>query len=156
MRLLFPILLLLFSSCLRSGEKKLKEVAIRDLQLGPVVQDSITGKQLREIKRIHRALEEVISLSLEETITNFKRDRNPDNEIAIWSHMADAYERFTLNKHFEEHDKKDEAFQILLLRSMMPEEEVLQKIDISYLTKAEVEELFSYYKDVPGTVTVNK
>ena len=61
--------------------------------------------------------------------------------------MAEAYERFAVNKHIEEHDKKVEAYEVILLRSTMTEEEVMKKLSLSYLSKEELEEIFSYYAD---------
>lgn len=121
------------------------EMAIADLELNGIVHDSLTAKQIKEIERIQRVFSEVNSSSLEETINNFKRDQNPEREIAIWLGMADAYERFTVNKHIEEHDKKEEAYQLILLRSIMTEEEAIDKADITYLTQDEVKEVLSYY-----------
>lgn len=132
------------------------EMAIKDLKFNGVVHDSLTTKQIKEIERIQSVFSEVNSSSLDETINNFKRDKNPDSEIAIWLKMADAYERFTLNKHVEEHDKKEEAYQIVLLRSAMTEKDVMDKVDITYLTKDEVKEILSYYLDPPQPLKVQK
>lgn len=130
------------------------EISIEDLSRGAIVHDSLTTKQTKDIERIHRVFSEVNATSLKETIDNFKSDRNPDREIAIWSGMADAYERFTLNKHIEEYDKKMEAFQLLLVRSMMTEEEIIQKMEFSYLSADDVKEIFSYYTDLPKPISI--
>jgi hypothetical protein len=132
------------------------EIAIKDLNLNTPVHGSLTDQQLKEIKRIHHAFAEVSSSSLEEFIDGFKRDQNPGREIAVWLAMADAYERFTLNKHVEEHDKKQEAYDVILLRSMMTEEEVMKKINFTYLSGDEVHEIFSYCIALPQAVTVKK
>lgn len=55
-----------------------------DLTLSPVVHDTLNSDQIEKITQIQKAFSEVNPSTLEETITNFKRDRNPDNEIAIW------------------------------------------------------------------------
>ena len=70
--------------------------------------------------------------------------------------MAEAYERFAVNKHIEEHDKKVEAYEVILLRSTMTEEEVMKKLSLSYLSKEELEEIFSYYADSPRSISVQK
>jgi hypothetical protein len=134
---------------------KTKEIAIKDLKLSEVVHDSLTTMQIKEIKEIHKTFAEVTSSSLEETITNFKRDQHPDNEIAVWLTMAKVYERFTLNKEFSL-EKKKEAFDIILLRSMMTEAEVRESIESSGsgLTSDEVKEIFSYYTDAPERLKV--
>lgn len=139
-----------------NGDPAATEKVMDVLQLSEIVHDTLTDKQLREIRRIHHVFSEVNSSSLEETINNFKRDQNPDNEIAIWLKMADAYERFALNKHIEEHDKKEEAFELLLLRSMMSERDVRNKTDFTYLSGDEIEELFSYYTDQPRPLIIDE
>ena len=68
-----------------------------------------------------------------------------------------AYQRFTsrTNKAIGL-DKKNEAYELILLRSMMTEGEVLQKYVPKVLTKDEVNEIFSYYSDPPQPVKVEK
>ena len=132
------------------------EMAIRDLRPGDIVHDSLTNKQLKEIKRIHDAFSEVSSTSLVEFIDGFKRAQHPDSEVAIWLTMVDAYEHFTLDKHVEEHDKKQEAYDVILLRSAMTEEEVMQRIHVTYLSKAELKEILSYFVGPPQPVTIEK
>jgi len=140
----------------RQNENPGSASEIKDLNANKNRHGSLTEQQLKEIKRIHHAFSEVNSSSLEETINNFKRDQNPDIEIAIWSQMADAYERFAVHKHIEEHDKKVEAYEVILLRSTMSEEEVMKKLSLSYLSKEELEEIFSYYADSPRSTSVQK
>lgn len=108
------------------------------------VHDPLTPIQIKEIERIHTAFSEVNSRSLDQTIKYFRGYQNPSKEIAGWLKMADAYERFTLRKHIEEYDKKYEAYQLILRRSMMTERDVIEKVDIIYLTKDEVKEILGY------------
>lgn len=144
----------LISCGIRNQEKsKMKEVAIKDLKLSEVVHDSLTAEQIIEITKIHTAFAEVNSSSLEETITNFKRDQNPDSEIAVWQSMASAYERFTLHKELSA-AKKNHAFDVVLLRSMMTEVEVTERMKSSSLTTDELKEILSYYTDAPVPLKV--
>lgn len=55
-----------------------------------------------------------------------------------------------------EHDKKNEAYELILLRSMMTEEEVLDKSTPKFLTKDEVKEVLTYYVDPPQPLKVEK
>ena len=146
-------------SCGKMNKEKSEttEMAIQDLELNDVVHDSLTTEQINDITRIQEVFSEVNSTSLEETINNFKRDQHPDNEIAIWLKMADAYQRFTLRTDKSiAHDKKSEAYELILLRSMMTEEEVLDKSTPEVLTKDEVKEILSYYTDTPQPLKVEK
>jgi hypothetical protein len=131
------------------------EMAIQDLKLNEIVHDSLTDKQLKDIEKIQKVFSEVNTSSLEETITNFKRDQNPDNEIAIWLKMADAYERFTLKRGKQiELNKKNEVYELILLRSMMTEKEVMNRVKVQFLTNDEVKEVFAYYNAPPQPLKV--
>jgi hypothetical protein len=145
--------------CKRTDKEKSEtiEMAIQDLSLNEIVHDSLTTEQVNDIKRIQEVFSEVNLSSLEETIDNFKRDQHPDSEISIWLKMADVYQRFTLRTDRTiGHDKKNEAYELILLRSMMTEEEVLDTSEPKFLTRDEVKEIFSYYLDSPQPLTVEK
>ena len=132
-----------------------REMEIKDLKLNDVVHDSLTTKQIKAIERILRTFSEVNSNTLEETIDNFKRDQRPDREIAVWLTMADVYEHFTLHKGTAiDHNKKDEAYELILLRSMMTEEEVIDKFDFKYLSTDEVKAILDEYADPPQLLRV--
>jgi hypothetical protein len=138
-------------------KKEATEMAIQDLELNEIVHDSLTTEQINQITKIQEAFAEVNSTSLDETIDNFKRDQHPDSEIAIWLKMADAYQRFTLRPNRTMgYNKKYEAYELILLRSMMTEQEVLDKSEPKFLTKEEVQEIFSYYTDSPQPLKVEK
>jgi hypothetical protein len=126
----------------------------KDIQLSPVVHDSLTSEQLEKVKKIHSVFSEVDSSSLETTITNFRRDMNPDKEIAIWLSMADAYEKFTSNNSKIDLNKKQDAFKLILLRSMMPDDEAINQGKIKYLSDKEIREILRYYNESPTPVTV--
>jgi hypothetical protein len=146
-------------SCGRINKEKPEttEMAIQDLELNEIVHDSLTAEQINDITRIQEVFSEVNSTPLDETINNFKRDQHPDDEIAIWLKMSDAYQRFTLRADRTiGHDKKNEAYELILLRSMMTEEEVLNKSTPKFLTKDEVKEVLSYYEDLPQPLKVEK
>lgn len=152
------ILLLVYSftSCDSSGNKReTKTMKAEDMQMGPIRHDSLSVDQLERIKSIQATFAEVYPVSLEETITNFKRDLNPDKEIAIWMQMANAYRKFVTTST-PDSTKKKEAFELLLLRSMMPDDEAVKQARIKKLTDQEVNEILRYYGADPTPVTVTK
>ena len=145
-------------SCGGTGRDRPETTAmtIKDLQAHDIVHNSLTTDQLNEIKKIHEVFSEINSSSLDETIDNFKRDQQPDNEIAIWKKMANAYQRFALKpENSTAHDKKVEAYELILLRTMMTEKEVVEKVDLKFLTKGEVTEILSYYTAEPQPLKVD-
>src|SRR5689334_4789565 len=134
----------------------MSEMASKAAESDSVTHDSLSTQRLKEIERIQHVFSEVMSSSLDEAINNFRRDPNAGKEIQVWSKMADAYERFAVNKHFEEQDKKEEAFQLILMRSMMSEGDALRKVPLKYLSEEEAKEIFSYYNEPPQPVNAPK
>jgi hypothetical protein len=151
------IIVTIFYSCKPKKENETQEIDPSKIQLGPIVHNELTEEQIEKIKKIQSSLADVLPISLEETITNFKRDRNPDNEINIWLEMLSAYEKF-ISKEGNEItlNKKTEVFQLILMRSMMDEQEAIAKVDCKILTKNEIKEIFSYYQTKPKPLSIEK
>lgn len=119
---------------------------IENLTPGPIVHESLNKEQLDKIKFIQETFNEVYPISLDETITNFKRDQNPDNEINIWLNMAKAFQPFAKeNKGEERLEIRKEAFKLILMRSMMPEKEVISSVDLKLLSDNETQEILNNY-----------
>ncbi|MFT5916833.1 MAG: hypothetical protein ACI81T_003343 [Bacteroidia bacterium] len=130
MRKLLFIVILTFSaiSCKETAksDSNVKTINIEDLKPGPIANESLSEEQLEKIQFIQKTFSEVYPVSLEETITNFKRDQNPDNEIEIWLNMAETFQPFVLKNQGEENfEARKEAFTLVLMRSMMPEKEAV-------------------------------
>lgn len=107
---------------------------------------ALTDEQLAKIKDIQETFNEVYPVSLDETITNFKRDQNPDNEINIWQNMASAYKSYALNNEGEEKlGARREAFRLILMRSMMPDKEAISSSELKILSESEALEVLKNY-----------
>lgn len=135
-----------FAAC-NSSEQKSKVVAMntKDVNLSPVIHDSLTTGQREKVRRIQKTFEEVYPVSLEETVANFKRDQNPDKEIGIWLNMASAYEKF-INKYGRKDPlKRQEAFKLILLRSMMPDQEAIKEAELRVLNDEEIKDVLRTY-----------
>lgn len=126
-----------------------------DIQMGPIRHDSLSADQLERIKSIQATFAEVYPVSLDETITNFKRDLDPDKEIAIWMQMANAYKKF-VTASTPDSTKRKEAFELLLLRSMMSGDEAVKQARITKLTDQDVKAILRNYAADPMPVTVTK
>ncbi|WP_289046184.1 hypothetical protein [uncultured Olleya sp.] len=128
------------------SNNNIKVTNIEDLIPGPIVNDSLSKKQLDQIKNIHQTFIEVNPISLKETISNFKRDQNPDNEIFIWLNMAKVFKAFTLkNVEHQKLEVKKEAFRLILMRSMMSEKEAINKADLKLLNENKAKEILKNY-----------
>ena len=137
-------------------EPTVEKINSKDINVGPVVHDSLNKKQLEKIAKIQETFAEVYPTSLEETITNFKRDQNPDREIEIWLQMATAYEKFIRNNAKLDSVRKNEAFKLLLLRSMMSDKEALNEAKLQALNKLQISELLGYYNSEPSPIRIKE
>jgi hypothetical protein len=109
------------------------------LKPGPIKHQGLSPKQMERIYKLRDTLAEVEHSSIEKWIDNFKRDANPDKELAIWERIADGYARYC-SKRLLSIDAKKDVFQLLLLRSMASEKEVLNHIKLKTLTVDEAKE----------------
>ncbi|MCD0471576.1 hypothetical protein [Flavobacterium sp. JAS] len=143
---LLLILISIFSSYRKTQKNKnLQTLNPNKLIPGPIVHEQLTNEQIEKIKKIQSTFSDVYQVSLEDTITNFKRDRNPDNEIRVWFNMMQAYEKFISKDSQITVEKKSEVFKLILLRSMMDENIVRSQTECKILTKNEMNEIFEYY-----------
>jgi len=99
----------------------------------------LSPKQMERIYKLRDTLAEVEHSSIEKWIDNFKLDANPDKELAIWERIADGYTRYCSKRLLSIEAKKD-VFQLLLLRSMASEQEVLKHIKLKTLTVDEAKD----------------
>jgi len=94
---------------------------------------------MERIYKLRGALAEVEHSPIEKWVDNFKRDANPDKELAVWERIADGYTRYCSKRLLSIEAKKD-VFQLLLLRSMASEQEVLKHVKLKTLTVDEAKE----------------
>jgi len=123
------------------------------IKLNEVVHDALTSEQINKITKIHSTFAEVDTSSLENVITDFKRDLNPDSEIDIWLQMADAYESNIKGKNRTLEQKK-EIYKLILSRSMMSSEEVLKNLELKEISQPEAKEVLSHYRENPIPIRV--
>jgi hypothetical protein len=142
-----PILIAILSVTIFSCSEKTKQGAnIENLTPGPIVHESLNEGQLEKIKFIQETFNEVYPVSLDKTITNFKRDQNPDNEINIWLNMARTFQPFALeNLGVEKLEVRKEAFKLILMRSMMSEKEAISKSELQALSNSEIQNILNNY-----------
>ncbi len=145
---MFLLIIITVVSCQRTKKENsdYQEIKEEELIPAPIVNESLTDKQLDHIKTIHEIFLEVYPISLDETITNFKKDQNPDSEIEVWLAMAESYKIFiSKNNGDDQLEKRKEAFKLVLMRSMMTEEETINKTELKILTKKEAKEILDSY-----------
>jgi len=112
---------------------------------GPILHDTLTSKQIENISYLYDTFKEVDPKAKEKWLEDFKRDLNPDKEIETWLMMASAYNSYCEGKNIGI-DTKNEVFKIVLLRSSIPENEVLSLFKLEYLSESEAISIMKTYK----------
>ncbi|WP_445720431.1 hypothetical protein [Flavobacterium sp.] len=151
------IFIVIYSCKPKSESTDIEKINPNKIVQNEIVHQELTKEQIEKIKKIQSSFADVYKISLEETITNFKRDQNPDNEINIWLNMLNAYEKF-IHKNGNEItlDKKQEVFKLILMRSMMEENEAKTETKCIILNENEINEIFSYYKIEAKPLVIEK
>jgi hypothetical protein len=126
-----------------------------ELRPGPVQHESLTPEQLARIARIRQALREVDESPEEQWINDFKRDTHPDEEIAIWEAIAQAYTAYNTGRTLTPAAKR-EVFSLLLSRSMADGATVLEQTKLTAVTRAEAEQALALYVAPPRPISVTK
>jgi hypothetical protein len=94
-------------------------------------------EEIRDILRqIMASIGEVYPLSLEQWEDGFRRDANPEQEIALWLHVAEVYRRLTAGADLSQEQKTD-YFRVLVGCMNSPREHVLQVVTLQEISKAE-------------------
>ena len=70
---------------------KTKLVNIKELKLGEIRQEVLPTGFIKRVIDFKEILKEVETSSLEETVINFQRDLNPENELLIWESIASCF-----------------------------------------------------------------
>jgi len=115
-----------------------------DLKPNEVQHEQLSEGQLRRIKKLHETFAEVDSSSLEKWVDNFKRDANPDSEIAIWERVANAYTDYCSRIPLTQEAKGD-VFQVLVLRSMTSDEDTVKTLKLKVLSADEARKIMGEY-----------
>jgi hypothetical protein len=78
-----------------------------ELKMGERQAESFPEEVRDYLREIKSKLDEVYPMSLEEWEDGFLRDAHPEQEIALWLHVADIYNRSTSERNLSLEQKKD-------------------------------------------------
>ncbi|MCI5192070.1 MAG: hypothetical protein D3919_10240 [Candidatus Electrothrix sp. AW5] len=121
-------------------------------QTGPIRHSELPASLIERIQKFEKTFAEVYPVTHQEWLDGFKRDANPEREIAIWEQMASVYTRFLKAGDFDA-GVREEAFGLLLVRSGTTDVEPLFS-DLKHLTEDQARSLLSLYEAAPQPVTV--
>lgn len=74
------------------SECKIKQVKISDLKEGPLRHEKLPNGFILRVIQYKDILKEVEKSSLEQAVSNFQRDLNPEKELMIWEAIAEFYQ----------------------------------------------------------------
>lgn len=116
-----------------------------EIQQGPIQRDSLTAAQMQRITSLQKIFVEVDGQTVDQWADSFKRDLDPDRELAIWERMAAAYSRYC-DKHQQlSLDAKNEVYKVVLLRSMASPSDVIARLDLKVLTQQDARDVMAGY-----------
>jgi hypothetical protein len=92
-----------------------------------------------QIWRIYHALWDVYPQTVEEWEDGFRRDVDPAMEIAIWLHIAQAYDAVTASRALTPAQKRD-YFNVLVACSMTPREHLFSTVALQAISREDAEE----------------
>ncbi len=124
----------------KEPQPKIERVNPADLKPNSIQHEQLTEEQLQRIRKLHETFAEVDKSSLETWIDNFKRDMNPNKEIAVWEHIAKAYTNYVSQKNLSL-DAKEDVFQTLLMGSMSSDEETTKSLKLKVLLQDEARKI---------------
>ncbi len=126
---------------------EIKKIDISKIKEGPIRHATLPDELIKRIKAFKEILADVETISLEETINNFKQDKHPEREVNIWEHITKVYQLYILEKKIIDLPTKKEVFSVVLRTSMGVTLEDIS--DTKLLSKEQVKNIFttmySYY-----------
>lgn len=144
--------------CLENSEIHLsKFISFGSNKIVPssVGRSSLSDRQKQRIEIISDIFTDVSPLDINEWCLDFSRDNNPESEIAIWENIAKAFLKVDGVKYLSEQHKK-EAYILLLLKSQMSVDAVLQKFKPQMFSKTDAKEILRAYEGKPKPITFRK
>jgi hypothetical protein len=95
------------------------------------------------IRRIQSAFAEHYDLSLDEWEDGFRRDANPAREIALWSHAANVYQRFTTGEASADH--RAEVYNVIVACMTTSPDAVWHVVKLRTLTRPDAERIVNRF-----------
>jgi len=105
------------------------------------------GERLEAVRSIMETLTDVLPKTIKEWEDGFRRDSDPDSEIAIWLHISSCYETIRVGTNFTLEEKKDCVNLMLHCSGIQSEESdrVLQMVDLNELPKVMAREIIDLF-----------
>jgi hypothetical protein len=119
-----------------------KNIEVSDIEVGPIVHPVLSDSFIERIKMFKTILGDVDDISLERSIDAFKRDSNPEKELAIWERIASTFQTFLSHNPTSDPAVRKDIFAVLFLASTGVEEYP----NINHLSEQQIEHLVHNYR----------
>jgi len=127
------------------AEDKVVEMDPNDIQMNGYVHKALPEELLVRIKATTDTFEIVDGMSYEKAVDLYKRDLDPESNLVIWEEMARVYNLFCKSRCDTAAERMD-VYRALLLRSMLPNEQALARLQAKVITASEAANIVSQYK----------
>jgi hypothetical protein len=114
-------------------------IPLENIMEGPIRHRTLPVDLLVRLHLIQKVFEEVLPLTVEQTVDNFQRDMHPDEQIHIWERMATAYLAITSARTFTIAEKRS-VFSALLGKSMGESEDA--ELNLTDLDSNEIDRIW--------------
>lgn len=123
------------------------------LRESPMGTSTLTAEQSDRIEILKMQLAQVYPDKIQEILSGFSRDKNPEKEIKIWEYITKAY--LTIEQvELASDDLRHEAFDLLLMRSWAPTGKVLSDYKLEHLTCKTAKRLLRAYELKPIPISL--
>ena len=116
------------------------EVDIEQLVLSAPGRSLLSKEQEERIEVIAEIFRDVFPDAIQHWLTDFSRDAHPEDEILIWENLAKAFLKIDQVKYLSE-QQKQEAFFLLLMRTMTPASKILESFKSKTFCKRVIKEI---------------
>ncbi len=96
------------------------------------------------LKKIKNDLDEVYPNSLEDWEDSFRKDSHPAQEIALWCHIGEVYQKLTSGKKLSVNQKMD-YFRILVTCTTSTRKHIFEILQLQCLSRREAEKAIALF-----------
>lgn len=106
--------------------------------------------EVREIlRRLRKIFHEFYPRTLDEWEDGFRKDRNPDREIAIWLRMGAVYEECTVKRGLTRHQREG-YFKFILLCTTCERAHIFEVADLTAITREQADYALELFYSTSG------
>jgi hypothetical protein len=100
------------------SKAKVKKMKVSDIKMSGLRHEKLPEGFIKRVIEYKKILKEVEQTSLEEAVSNFQRDLNPESELVIWEAIANFYQGKLKDYPKASLEDKKEVFKKALLYTM--------------------------------------